>query len=803
MLKKTAASGRFTFVRGGIVFSLLLLYRKITYNVKTYLCAASVSERTGSQVTAEELKRKKAVVLALMNDPMYKPMRFRDIASFLDVPKNRREELLRTLDALVEEGQLRLSKRGRYGKPERHELIGSFLANARGFGFVRAEGLEQDIFIPRQDTHGAMNGDSVRVLVEPGQRFKHAEGRVLEVLSRANRRVVGYYRRVNSFGIVMPDNQKLTEDIRIPKGQSMGAVTGHKVVAEITRFPEHGERESEGRVVEILGHVNDPGTDILSIVRAYEIPEQFPEEVLRETEQIADRAGQQLRELQAEAGAETPEAFAERVEIIREECSAAEYAALERIQRRADFTALPTITIDGEDAKDLDDAISLEELSSGNVRLGVHIADVSEYVRERSETDQEALRRGTSVYLADRVIPMLPHALSNGICSLNEGEERLCLSCMMERDPRGRIISHEICESRIRSRHRMSYTAVNQIVTNREPELCERYADIVPMLLRMDETARSLRRQRSERGYIDFDFPESRVVLDGSGRPVEIRAYERNAATRLIEDFMLAANETVAEEFSWRQLPFLYRVHERPDPEKMKELSIFVNNFGLTLKTRNGEVHPKEIQKLLLKVEDTAAESLISRVALRSMKQARYSTECSGHFGLAAKYYTHFTSPIRRYPDLQIHRIIKELLSGGYDARRAEHYEAILTGVADEASRLERRAEEAERESVKYKKCEYMERHIGEEYEGVISGVTRFGIYVELPNTVEGMIRLSELRDDYYEFDEKRWELVGEMTKKRYVLGGRLRVRVAAADRLSRTVDFLPAPPKELPEEDL
>ena len=391
---------------------------------------------------------------------------------------------------------------------------------------------------------------------------------------------------------------------------------------------------------------------------------------------------------------------------------------------------------------------------------------------------------------------MLPHRLSNGICSLNEGEDRLTLSCLMELDPQGVIVDHEICETVIRTRHRMTYTNVQKIIDD-DPEICAVFADIVPMVKEMKKTADLLRERRADRGYINFDFPESKAILDPKGRPVEIRACERNSATRLIEDFMLAANETVAQEYCWRQLPFLYRVHDKPDPEKIRQLAVFVNNFGLTMRSRNGEIHPKEIQKLLKNIEGTDAENLISRVTLRSMKRAAYNTECTGHFGLAAQYYTHFTSPIRRYPDLQIHRIIKENLHGDLNEKRAEHYEKILPAVAEQTSRLERRADEAERESLRYKKCEYMEKHVGETFDGVISGVTRAGLYVELPNTVEGMIRVNELRDDYYEFLEDRWELVGEMTGRRYRLGEKIRVRCAAADRLARTVDFVPAGKEE------
>ena len=712
--------------------------------------------REDTELTKEELNEKKKVILALMSDPMYKPMRIRDIAVFLDVPKARREDLKLVLDELCAEGKIRVSQRGKYGKPEKQDVIGTFLANARGFGFVRTEETEQDIFIPREAAHGALDGDTVRVSVEPGQRFRSAEGVVLEILKHANERIVGYYRRVKNFGLVIPDNQKITEDVYIPPSKARGAVTGHKVVVRVTKFPSHRDEQPEGEVVEILGHVTDPGTDILSIVRAYDLPEAFPEDVLAEAERTADG-------------------------VTEEELSG-----------RRDLRDVLTVTIDGEDAKDLDDAVSIEALEDG-WQLGVHIADVTAYVPEDSALDREAFRRSTSVYMADRVIPMLPRRLSNGICSLNEGEDRLALSCIMKISGNGVVTDHEICESVIRVDRRLSYPVVNQIITNGEPELTDRYLPLVPMLLEMKKAAEALRGKRGERGFIDFDFPETKVILDGEGTPVEVKAGERNAATRLIEDFMLAANETVAEEYSWRRVPFLYRVHDKPDPEKMRALSVFVANFGFTLKTRNGEVHPHEIRKLLSGIEGTDAESLVSRITLRSMKRAVYSTECTGHFGLAAQYYTHFTSPIRRYPDLQIHRIIKECLHGKLDAERAARLEKRLPDVAVQTSRLERRAEEAERESVKYKICEYMEKRIGEVYEGVISGVTRYGLYVELPNTIEGMIRIQELRDDYYEFIEDRWELYGEMTGKHYRLGERIWVKVDAADRLARTVDLVPA----------
>ena len=703
-------------------------------------------------MTDTVLQERKNHLLALMEDPAYVPMKLKELAMLLDVPRERREELKEVLDALIAEGKIGLSRRGKYGKPERSLLTGTFSGTGKGYGFVTVEGLEQDIFIPAERTKDALHGDKVQVTAEPARPGRRPEGTVLRVLERANQTLVGYYQKSRHFGFVIPDNQKIGADVFIPEGKDLGAVTGHKVVVRLTDYG--GERKKpEGVITEILGHVNDPGTDILSIVRAYGIPEEYPPEVMAQT-------------------AGMPE------EVRPEELAG-----------RRDLRAWQTVTIDGEDAKDLDDAITLTREPFG-YRLGVHIADVSHYVTENSPLDEEALRRGTSVYLVDRVIPMLPHRLSNGICSLNAGVDRLALSCIMDIDGQGRVLGHEVAETVIQVDRRMTYTAVNAIVTDRDEALMEEYRDFVELFDTMKELADILRQKRHQRGSIDFDFPETKVILDEKGRPVEIKPYERNAATRIIEDFMLMANETIAEDCFWQNLPFLYRTHENPEPEKMKRLGVFINNFGYSIRTQNGEVHPKELQKLLEKIEGSEAEALISRLTLRAMKQAKYMPVCSGHFGLAAKYYTHFTSPIRRYPDLQIHRIIKENLKNGISPERRAHYDRILTGVAVQCSAMERRAE---RETVKLKKCQFMEDKIGEVFEGVISGVTGWGFYVELPNTVEGLVRVSELRDDYYVFDETRMELAGELGGRTYKLGQKVRVAVAGTDRLTRTIDFVTA----------
>ena len=557
----------------------------------------------------------------------------------------------------------------------------------------------------------------------------------------------------------------------------MGAVTGHKVVVKITDFGSE-KHKPEGRVTEIIGHVNDPGTDILSIVRAYGLPEAFPQEVMEEIEDIPDHVtvpGQpvEMGSLYGISDLVSPDGWSG------------------ELSGRLDLRGLQTVTIDGADAKDLDDAVTICRDGQGHYILGVHIADVSHYVKEGSPLDREARKRSTSVYLVDRVIPMLPHKLSNGICSLNAGTDRLALSCIMEVDAQGTVLDHRIAGTVIHVDRRMTYTAVNAVVTDRDEAVMAEYEEFVPMFDCMKELADILRENRRKRGAIDFDFPESKIVLNEQGKPLEIKPYERNAATRIIEDFMLLANETVAEDYYWQSIPFLFRSHDNPDPEKMKQLGTFINNFGYFIKMQHGEIHPKELQKLLDKIEGTPEEALLSRLTLRSMKQAKYTTLCSGHFGLATRYYTHFTSPIRRYPDLQIHRIIKETLKGGLSDKRAAHYEKILPEVAVQTSALERRADEAERETDKLKKCEYMSRFIGQDFDGAISGVTNWGLYVELPNTVEGLVRMSDLDDDYYIFDEQHYELIGEMTKKTYKLGQPVRVTVSSTDRLLRTVDFI------------
>ena len=702
-------------------------------------------------MTEEQMKERKKMLCDLMDNDLYVPMKIKELAILLDISKEKRSDLQEVLDQLMLEGKVEVSQKGKYSKGKGKLLAGVFTAHAKGFGFVTVEGMEEDIFIGEDNTHGAMHQDTVQVMVKPGISGKRREGVVTKILSRGTVKLVGIYQESKNYGFVIPDNERFIRDIFIPKEESKGAMNGHKVVVELTDYGTE-RKNPEGKVVEILGHISDPGTDVLSIVKGYDLPTEFPEKVMNQAEKV-------------------PDAISE-----------ADMAG------RMDLRNLQMVTIDGEDAKDLDDAVSLTR-EGENYVLGVHIADVANYVQERSALDREALNRGTSVYLVDRVIPMLPRRLSNGICSLNAGEDRLAMSCIMTVDKKGTVIDHVITESVIHVDQRMSYTGVQKILDGDEAALAE-YEVLIPMIRDMKELADLLRAKRKKRGSIDFDFPETKVILDEQGKPVDIRPYDRNAATKIIEDFMLIANETVAEDYFWQEVPFLYRTHDNPDPDRMRKLATFINNFGYSIRLKDDEVHPKELQKLLAKLDGTPEEDLISRLTLRSMKRARYTTDCTGHFGLAAKYYCHFTSPIRRYPDLQIHRIIKDCLRGRMNEEKRQHYEAILTEVAKQSSERERKADEAERETIKLKKVEYMSQHLWEVYEGVISGVTAWGIYVELPNTVEGLVRAASLQGDYFEYNENEYAMVGTHTGKAYKLGEKIRVQVVAADKMTRTIDF-------------
>lgn len=747
-------------------------------------------------MSKKDMDRRKKFILELMGDPIYQPMRLREISSLLRLSKEEKRELYDVLDELCEEGKVSVDRKGRYEKvkgkwkkkkddryyddrreeygseygrkkkdknkkdknkkeqPEGIQAEGTFIGHPKGFGFVEIEGQDEDIFIPESDTGTAMHQDKVRIIIRNDKKEgKRQEGVVVKVLERGMPEIVGTYQLNRDFGFVISDNPKFSKDIFIPRKEAAGIKNGDKVIVVITDYGS-GNKNPEGKIKENLGNIRTPGTDILAIVKSFGIPSEFPEKVMKQAQRVPDHV------LDADRDG------------------------------RLDLRHLQTVTIDGEDAKDLDDAISLTK--EGDIyHLGVHIADVSNYVQYNSALDREALKRGTSVYLADRVVPMLPERLSNGICSLNQGEDRLALSCLMDINEKGKVVSHQIAETVINVDERMCYTDVKNILEDTDEEAKKRYEALIPMFFMMKELSGILRNSRHHRGSIDFDFPESKIILNAAGKAIDVKPYEANVATKIIEDFMLMANETVAQEYCTEEIPFVYRTHDNPDPEKVESLLTLLHNQGVKIQKAKEEITPKEIQQIIESIEGLPNEAMISRLVLRSMKQAKYTTECSGHFGLAAKYYCHFTSPIRRYPDLQIHRIIKDNLRGRLMREgRTEHYAEILDEVARQSSVCERRADEAERESDKLKKAEYMSYHLGEEFEGIISGVTGWGLYVELPNTVEGLVHVNTLRDDYYVFDQESYELCGEMTKKVYKLGDKVRVRVADADKMLKTVDF-------------
>lgn len=696
-------------------------------------------------------QRRQMLADMILNNELYVPMKAKEIAMLLDIPKAKRSELMEVLDSLVADGTIGVSKKGKYMKPENVALVGTFESTSRGFGFVVIPDREDDIFVKANDTMNAFYHDKVKVVITTEKNGgKRAEGKIVAIVEHEVKEVVGTFQKNRTYGFVIPDNAKINCDIFIPQEFMNGAVEGSKVVASISDYGSQS-KNPQGKVTEVLGHIDDPGVDIMSIIKAYDLPVEFPESVKKALNDIPD--------------------------VVSEKDKAG----------RVDLRNVQMVTIDGEDAKDLDDAVSISK--EGPVyHLGVHIADVSHYVTEGSALDKEALKRGTSVYLVDRVIPMIPHKLSNGICSLNQGEDRLALSCLMDIDEKGNIVGHRICETVINVDRRMSYTSVKKILVDNDTNEIMKYKELVPMFHMMEEAAELLRKKRFARGSVDFDFPESKIILDENGHPTDIKPYDRNVATKIIEDFMLAANETVAEDYFWQDMPFLYRTHENPDPEKMRKLATFINNFGYTLRLTD-DLRPKEIQKLLSEIEGSDAENLISRLTLRSMKKAKYTTECVGHFGLAAKYYCHFTSPIRRYPDLQIHRIIKENLHGGLSPKRAEYYDAILPDVAVQTSAMERRAADAERDTDKLKMAEYMEQFVGETFDGVVSGVTAWGVYVELPNTIEGMVSVNNMKG-FYTFDEEHYEMVGELGNRSYKLGQKVKVVVIGTDKILRTIDF-------------
>lgn len=703
-----------------------------------------------------------AGLLSFMKETAYKPMTIHELKEHFEyVSKEEISDFKELLDKLEQEGQIILTRNGRYGVPDRMGLVkGRLQVHAKGFAFlISGEPDHPDVYVHANDLKSAMNGDIVLVRVNArGTSGGKLEGEVVRIVSRSITQIVGVFQHNNSYGFVIPDDKRVHRDIFVPMESFLGAVDGDKVVAKIVSYPE-GRTAAVGEIIEILGHKDDPGVDILSIIRKHQLPEAFPVDVM------------------AEAAA-APDVIAEE-EIVK--------------QGRRDLRSKIIVTIDGEDAKDLDDAVHVERLENGNLKLGVHIADVGYYVRENSQLDQEAYNRGCSVYLVDRVIPMLPHRLSNGICSLNPKVDRFTLSCEMEFDEHMKVVNHDVFTSVIRTTERMTYTNVRKILKDEDAEVTEKYADLIDMFKTMEDLALRLRKRRMGRGAVDFDFAEAKVIVDENGKPVDIIKRERSIAEQIIEEFMLAANETVAEHFHWLKVPFIYRIHEDPDQEKLMNFMAFAANFGYAVKGGKGnKVHPRALQSLLEEISGTKEQTVISTMMLRSMKQAKYDAESTGHFGLAADFYTHFTSPIRRYPDLCIHRIIREVIEnkGMLPEARLEFLASRVGEIAQQSSERERLAVEAERDTEQLKKAEFMLDKVGEEFVGIISSVTSFGMFIELDNTVEGLIRLSAMYDDYYNFHEQHMALIGERTSKIYRIGDEVKIRVARVNMDDHTIDF-------------
>ncbi|MCM3567469.1 ribonuclease R [Neobacillus mesonae] len=705
----------------------------------------------------ENIKKHIDRLLQYMKEETYKPLTVQELESAFGIQDSSDfKEFVKALVKMEEKGLVVRTRANRYGLPEKMNLVrGRMTGHAKGFAFVVPDepGMD-DIFIPPTETSNAMHGDTVLVRVSSESSGQRREGTIVRIIERGVQQIVGTYAESKNFGFVIPDDKKFASDIFIPKEASKGAVEGHKVVVQLTSYPE-GRKSAEGEVVKILGHKNDPGVDILSIIHKHGLPLAFPDEVLQQANSVPDTIDES------------------------------------ELANRRDLRNETIVTIDGADAKDLDDAVTVTRLENGNYKLGVHIADVSYYVKEGSPIDKEAEERATSVYLVDRVIPMIPHRLSNGICSLNPRVDRLVLSCEMEIDSEGHEVSHEIFQSVIKTTERMTYSDVNKILVDKDEETRARYETLVPMFELMEELAAILRKKRMNRGAIDFDFKESKVLVDEEGKPTDVVIRERSVAERLIEEFMLAANETVAEHFHWLDVPFIYRIHEDPKEDKLRRFFEFITNFGYIVKGTANQVHPRALQEIIEEVQGKPEEMVVSTVMLRSMQQAKYYPECLGHFGLSTQFYTHFTSPIRRYPDTIVHRLIRTyLIEGKLDEATREKWNADLPEIAEHSSKMERRAVDAERDTDELKKAEYMEDKIGVEYDGIISSVTNFGMFVELPNTIEGLVHVSYMTDDYYRFDERHFAMIGERTGNVFRIGDEITVRVVKVNKDEHSIDF-------------
>ena len=695
-------------------------------------------------------------VLNLIKDKDYAPMKAKEIAMIMHVPKSEYNELLRILGKLEMEMKIQKNRKNQYRPVDTVYYDGIYRKNQKGFGFVKIEDQEDEIYIAKENSKNALNGDRVLIeIIEEKNKLKKAEGKVVKILKHEKDTIVGRFENNKNFGFVVPDDKNFGTDIFISKKNFGKARNNHKVLVKIIKYPEKGKK-AEGKIIEVLGNVNEAGVDMLSLIKEHKLPSTFPEPVVEE----AKKCGNQIDE--------------------------------NDIERRRDLRQDIIFTIDGEDAKDLDDAVKVAKLENGNYKLDVHIADVSYYVKPNSLLDQEALLRGTSIYMLGRVIPMLPRELSNGICSLNAGEDRFTLSCSMEINQKGEVISSDVYKAVINVTERMTYTNVQKILDNSDEEVVNRYKPYIHEFKLMEELALILKHKRLEQGYLNLDIPESKIELDIDGRVTNIKKYETTFANEIIEQFMLTANETIAEKFFWLDAPFIYRVHEKPDYEKVQELNKFLFNFGLKIKANKDNIYPKEFAKILEEVQGKEEEKVVSNLVLRTLKVARYEAENQGHFGIASKYYCHFTSPIRRYPDLFIHRIISKYLEDNYDVEESfvEDYKKQAEERAKQSSERESVATKVERESEDIKKAEYMEGRIGEEYEGIICSVTSFGIFVELENTVEGLIRFDDLGDEYFIYDEERKMLIGEHTRTTYKIGDKINIRVKDASKLMRTVDF-------------
>lgn len=700
--------------------------------------------------------KKEDIILKFMKDENYTPMKSKEIAMFLGVPKKEYNEFNQILKMLEENYKIVKNRKNRYRLIGDNFQEGIYRKNQKGFGFVKIENQDNEIYISKENSLNALNGDKVLIeIIEEKNKMKNAEGKIIKIIKHEKDTIVGIFQKSQNFGFVVPDDKSFGTDIFISKNNFGKARNGYKVLVQITKYPEKG-KNAEGKVIEVLGDPNQAGVDMLSLIKEYNLPSTFPEQVVEEAKKYGDKIDPK------------------------------------DIPNRVDCREHVIFTIDGEDAKDLDDAVRVTKLENGNYRLDVHIADVSYYVREGSLLDKEAQIRGTSIYMLSRVIPMLPRELSNGICSLNAGEDRFTLSCSMEINPEGKTISTEVYKGIINVRERMNYHDVQKILDKSDKEVLKKYEKYIKDFELMAELANILKERRLKQGYLNLDIPESKIDLDQDGWAINVGKYETSFSNEIIEQFMLSANEAIAEKFYWLEAPFIYRVHEDPDLDKIKDLNKFLFNFGLKIKVVNEKVYPTEVSKILEKIKGKDEEKVVSTLILRTLKVARYESENKGHFGIASKYYCHFTSPIRRYPDLFIHRIISKYLEDNYvvDDKWVEEYQEKAQQRAASSSEREKVATKVERDSEDLKKAEYMQNKIGEEYEGIVSSVTQFGIFVELENTVEGLIRFENLGDEYFIYDEERKRLIGEKTNTTYKIGDKVKIRVISANKMLRQIDF-------------